>query len=498
MISEEEVERALKKMRSGKAVGPDELSTDMLKALGTPGLKWMTRILRVIWQEQCIPNDWRTSVLVPIFKKKGNIHECSQYRGIKLLCHSLKLLEKVVEARLRIIVEGQLGEEQCGFRPGRGTTDLMFVLRQLLEKNIEVGKDVFLAFLDLEKAYDKVPRAIIWPIMRSYGIPDNLISLVKAMYMDPVTKVRTTYGLTDGFNVAVGLHQGSALSPLIFIMIMDFISKKLPSENFKKLIYADDIVIVAESGAELQQKVSDWYAQLGRYGMKVSLDKTEVLVASSGAAKEARVLLDGKVLKQGTQFKYLGGLIEATGEINEEIKARVKAAAGSWSKVSGVIYDKRMPMVLKAKIYKTVIRPSLLYGAETWAAKVDHIRKLDRMEMRCLRAVTSHSLLEHRTNEYIRREASVRHIKDKIEESRLRWFGHVVRREAGILKEVWEHQVPGIRPRGRPRKRWRDCVTEDMKCKEYILKQAIRCAQDREVWRALVRRPDPIFGTKGG
>ena len=60
--------------------------------------------------------------------------------------------------------------------------------------------------------------------------------------------------------------------------------------------------------------------------------------------------------------------------------------------------------------------------------------------------------MEHRTNEYIRREASVRHIKDKIEEARLRWFGHVVRREAGILKEVWEHQVPGIRPRGRPRK----------------------------------------------
>ena len=119
-------------------------------------------------------------------------------------------MEKVVEAWLRIII-GQLGEEQCGFRPGQGTTDLIFVLRQLLEKNIEVGKNVFLAFLDLEKAYGKVPRVIIWPIMQSYGIPDNLISLVKEMYMDPVTKVRTTYGLTDGFNVAVGLHQGSAL-----------------------------------------------------------------------------------------------------------------------------------------------------------------------------------------------------------------------------------------------------------------------------------------------
>ncbi len=118
MISEEEVERALKKMKSGKSVGPDELSTDMLKALGRPGIKWITRIMRVVWQQQRIPDDWRTSVLVPIFKKKGNIHECAQYRGIKLLSHSLKLLEKVVEARLRKIVEEKLGEEQCGFRPG--------------------------------------------------------------------------------------------------------------------------------------------------------------------------------------------------------------------------------------------------------------------------------------------------------------------------------------------------------------------------------------------
>jgi len=67
---------------------------------------------------------------------------------------------------------------------------------------------VFLAFLDLEKAYDKVPRSVIWPIMRWYGVPEKLIALVKAMYRDPITRVRTTYGLTEGFNVAVGLHQG--------------------------------------------------------------------------------------------------------------------------------------------------------------------------------------------------------------------------------------------------------------------------------------------------
>ena len=85
----------------------------------------------------------------------------------------------------------------------------------------------------------------------------------------------------------------------------------------------------------------------------------------------------------------------------------------------------------------------------------------------------------------------VSEVLEKIEELRLRWFGHVMRRDNGILKDVWEYQVNGSRPKGRPNKRQRDCVTEDMKCMEYTLKQAIRCAHDRVVWRVLVRRPDP-------
>ena len=119
------------------------------------------------------------------------------------------------------------------------------------------------------------------------------------------------------------------MSSLIFIMIMDFVSKRLPSENLKNLIYADDVAIVAESHAELQQRVSGWYNELRSFGMKVSVDKTEVMVVTSGEKKEARVILNGKVLNQATQFRYLGGLIEDRGEINEELKARVKAAAGS-------------------------------------------------------------------------------------------------------------------------------------------------------------------------
>ena len=109
----------------------------------------------------------------------------------------------MVEARLRKMVEGKLRDERCGIRLWRGTTDLMFVLRQLLERHLEFGKYVYLVFLDLVKAFDKVPRVVIWPIMRWYGVPEKLISIVKAIYRDPVTRIKTTYGLREGFNITV-------------------------------------------------------------------------------------------------------------------------------------------------------------------------------------------------------------------------------------------------------------------------------------------------------
>ena len=99
----------------------------MVKALDDVGIRWLTRVIQAVWRDKKIPDEWKESVMVPIFKKKGNIHECGNYRGIKLLSHCMKIMERIIDARIREIVEHQLGEEQFGFRKGVGTTDPLFI-----------------------------------------------------------------------------------------------------------------------------------------------------------------------------------------------------------------------------------------------------------------------------------------------------------------------------------------------------------------------------------
>ena len=152
--------------------------------------------------------------MVPIYKGKGYILECNNYRGIKLMCHSMKLWERLIEARLRQITS--IDNTQYGFCPGKSTTEPIFILRILQEKYREMNKELHMVFIDLEKAYDRVPRELIWWCLRKKGVPEGYVTIIQDMYNDCETLVSTRTGDTEYYHVGVGLHQVSALSPLLF------------------------------------------------------------------------------------------------------------------------------------------------------------------------------------------------------------------------------------------------------------------------------------------
>ncbi len=129
---------------------------DILDMAGEVGVKWTGRLQNVCMQEGRIPKEWRMGLIVPIWKKKGDVHDPGKYRGITLLSQVLKLLERVLDVRIRRRVEGDFGEKQQGFGKGRGTADEMYVLRQMVEKRLEVQGSMALGFVDLEKAFDTV------------------------------------------------------------------------------------------------------------------------------------------------------------------------------------------------------------------------------------------------------------------------------------------------------------------------------------------------------
>ena len=142
-LSISEVIQAVQSLKSGKAGDIDEIHPEMLKALGGIGAAWLTRIFQVAWDSGEVPLDWTTGVIVPIFKK-GDKSDCNNYRGITLLSLPGKAYAKVLEARLRTVAEPQLSDEQCGFRPGRSTSDQIFTLKLVCEKAWEYAKPVFM------------------------------------------------------------------------------------------------------------------------------------------------------------------------------------------------------------------------------------------------------------------------------------------------------------------------------------------------------------------
>ena len=184
LISLAEVTEVVKQLFSGKAPGVDEIRPEMLKALDSVGLLWLTRLYNVAWGSGTVPMEWQTGVVVPIFKK-GDRRVCSNYRGITLLSLPGKVYSRVLEKRLRPIVKPQIQEEQCGFRPGQ-----LFTLAGLLAGAWEFAHPVYMCFVDLEKAYDRVPWGILWGVLREYGVPGPLVRAIRSLYKQSESCVR--------------------------------------------------------------------------------------------------------------------------------------------------------------------------------------------------------------------------------------------------------------------------------------------------------------------
>ena len=185
LITYEDVKVAVRAMKMGKAPGPSGVVAEMLKSSGEDGVRWMTDLFNQIILDGNIPNDWKKSWMVTVYKGKGDALDCGSYRGIKLLDHVMKVFERVIEKRLRGRVE--LNDMQFGFRPGRGTTDAIFIVRQMQEKYMSKNKELWMAFVDLEKAFDRVPREVLWWALRRLKVDEWLVQVIKAMYENVTT-----------------------------------------------------------------------------------------------------------------------------------------------------------------------------------------------------------------------------------------------------------------------------------------------------------------------
>ena len=193
----------------------------------------------------------------------------------------------------------------------------------LLEKWNEGQKAVHCAFIDLEKAYDRVPREELWECLRLAEISECYIGIIKDMYDRATTTVRSAAGLTEELKVGVELHQDSALSSFLFAIIMDKLTEDIRKDAPWDMLFADDIVLSRQNHKELEDDLEIWRNALERRGLKVSGSKTEYLKA--GCVDDGEELkLQGEKVKRAKNFKYLGSTVSSDGRCEEEIRRRIQ------------------------------------------------------------------------------------------------------------------------------------------------------------------------------
>ncbi|VFQ84645.1 unnamed protein product [Cuscuta campestris] len=286
----------------------------------------------------------------------------------------------------------------------------------------------------------------------------------------------------------MGLHQGYALSPFLFALVMDVLTQGVQEGVPWCMLFADDIVLIDDTREGLNDKLELWRLALETKGFRISRNKTEYMecrFSGRDTESEVEVKIDSHLVPKVDRFRYLGSVIQADGELDADVGHRVGVAWAKWRLASGVLCDPKISPRMKGKFYRSVVRPAMLYGAECWAVKKTHVCRLHAAEMQMLRWMCGKTRLDRISNEVIRRQVGMAPVEDKLREVRLRWFGHVRRRDADA--PVWRCEritvIGGSRGRGRPRKNWNEVIRQDLG----LLDLTEDMTLDRNLWKIRIR-----------
>ena len=160
----------------------------MINASGKVEIDVMLKLCQRILDGKGMSKDGNTSVIVPIYKGKGDVTNCRAYTGVKVLKHEMKIVERVLQKRIKTLVE--VDDMQFGFMPGRGMTDALFIVRRMQEEYREKDKKLYMCFVDLEKAFNRVPRRVMQWTLRKKELPEILVKVVMSLYEGSKTKVK--------------------------------------------------------------------------------------------------------------------------------------------------------------------------------------------------------------------------------------------------------------------------------------------------------------------
>jgi hypothetical protein len=445
-LTASEVQIAVNRLRLNVSPGPDNIPALAFKHGGVMVRTCTLRLFNDILERGMWPDAWNDGLIHPLFKK-GLRTEPLDYRGISLLPLHSQMLRSILNTRLSNALEsrGLLSEFQCGFRARRGTYDHLLTLNEAALECWDRGTCMYMAFLDVTKAYDHTWRNGLWYRLRRLGVTDRVLRLWRSSYACVRRSVIVNDQITEPFECKSGVAQGAVDSPTLYDVFIDELASHLYSEGFgvivaggiriPLLMYADDVVLMSESAQQLQRMLDAVarYAELWQFTYNIS--KSAVVVAghvTSGVKAKARNhcwLLNGGRLPVPDHYTYLGiefGLL-GQGRWAPATSRLLNAARNRTRELLCVNGNKfGLNPLLQMRLWHAYCRSVLEYACPLWGVDLsaDRASELETLQLRYAKSVLG---VEWGTaSAFVRGELGLRTLSSRRDELTLRLFGELL------------------------------------------------------------------------
>lgn len=444
-----ELSKAINSLACGKAPGIDGIPPDLIRHCKTTLLQPLFNILCQCWSEGGVPQDMRDAKIITLYKNKGSRSDCNNYRGISLLSTVGKLYARVLLMRLQQLAERVYPESQCGFRAERSTLDMIFSLRQLQEKCREQQKPLYVAFIDLTKAFDLVSRVGLFNILLKIGCPPKLYSMIRSFHDGTQATIQYDGSMSEPFDIKSGVKQGCVLAPTLFGILFSLLLKhafgnstkgvymhtrsdgrlyniarlraktKVRKIIIRDMVFADDAAVTSHTEQDLQCLMDRFSQACKDFGLTISLKKTNVL--GQDVVTPPVITIDNYELEVVHQFTYLGSTISDNLSLDAEINKRIGKAATTLGQLTTRVWvNPKLTTQTKMAVYKACIVSTLLYGSESWTTYAMQEQKLNSYHMRCLRRILGISWNEKVPNAQVLARAGLPSMYTLLRQRRLR------------------------------------------------------------------------------
>ena len=321
-ISEEEVNAALHKLKTGKASGIDGISAEMLRNGTSEVNNFLFKLFSTIFNKGIYPQVWAKAIIIPIHKK-GDPENVDNYRGVSSISILSKCYTSILNARLYSWLENNhlICENQAGFRKKYSTIDQIFNLYAIVQKCMSrTGKKLYVAFVDFKKAFDSVRHDKLLEYIRKQGVKGKFFASLSAMYDSLLSCIRVNGQLSEFFECPVGVRQGCVLSPTLFSMFINQLADHMNERGRHGvqllpdimeifiLLFADDVALLSTTPAGLQNQLNILQTCCENMQLNVNIDKTKVMVFRKGGflAKHEQWYFNGTKLEVVNKYCYLG------------------------------------------------------------------------------------------------------------------------------------------------------------------------------------------------